>query len=100
MGAAVLEAAASGLPTVGTNLGVLAEMAPQAGVAVPVKDPAALANGIVHLLNHPDRRQSLAREAQTFAETYDADWTATQFENIYQHAIRKSRTPTTTRGLF
>lgn len=89
MGAAVLEAAASGLPTVGTNLGVLAEMAPQAGVAVAVKDPAALAEGIIHLLDHPDQRQSLARGAQDFADTYNADWTATQFEAIYDQVIRK-----------
>jgi glycosyltransferase involved in cell wall biosynthesis len=89
MGAAVLEAAASGLPTVGTNLGVLAEMALQAGVAIPVKDPADLAGGIVHLLDHPDRRQSLARAAQAFSETYDADWTAAQLQAVYDRVIRK-----------
>jgi glycosyltransferase involved in cell wall biosynthesis len=88
MGAAVLEAAASGLPAVGTNVGVLAEMAPKAALAVSVRDPSALANAIVELLDHPDRRWSLARAAQDFADTYNADWTATQFQAIYEKLIR------------
>jgi glycosyltransferase involved in cell wall biosynthesis len=88
MGAAVLEAAATGVPTVGTNVGVVAEMAPKAALAVPVRDPSALANAIVDLLDHPDRRQSLARAAQDFADTYNADWTAAQFQVIYDRVIQ------------
>jgi glycosyltransferase involved in cell wall biosynthesis len=88
MGAAVLEAAAAGVPTVGTNVGIVAEMAPKAASAVPVQDPSALANAVIDLLDHPDRRQSLAHAAQEFADTYNADWTAAQFEAIYAKVLR------------
>ena len=88
MGAAVLEAAAAGVPTVGTNVGVVSEMAPKAALAVPVRDPYALAKTILEVLDRPDRRESLASAAQNFAQTYDADWTATRIEAMYRGLIR------------
>jgi glycosyltransferase involved in cell wall biosynthesis len=87
MGAAVLEASAAGVPIVGTNVGILAEMAPRAAVAVPVSDPGALAKGILELLNDFRRRESLALAAQNFARTYDADWTVAQFEAMYRRLV-------------
>ena len=90
MGAAVLEASAAGVPTVGTNVGIVAEMAPRAALAVPVSDPGALAKGIVELLENSARRESLALAAQDFARTYSADWTAGQFEELYRSVVRRS----------
>lgn len=84
MGAAVLEAAAAGVPTVGTNVGIAAEMAPLAALTVPVGDPSGLADAIRQVLNCQQRRESMARAAQTFARTYDADWTCAQMEAIYR----------------
>ena len=84
MGAAVLEAAAAGVPIVGTSVGLVAEMSPQAAVAVPVGDAEALAHGIVTLLADEEQRARVGREAQRFARTYDADWTALQLEAIYE----------------
>jgi glycosyltransferase involved in cell wall biosynthesis len=90
MGAAVLEASAAGVPTVGTNVGIVAEMAPRAAVAVPVSDPGALAKGIVELLENSRRREALALAAQDFARTYSADWTAAQFEELYRRVVQRS----------
>ena len=90
MGAAVLEAAAAGVPTVGTNVGIVAEMAPRAALAVPVSDPGALATGIVELLENSPRRESLALAAQDFARTYNADWTVAQFDELYQRVVEQS----------
>jgi len=90
MGAAVLEAASSGVPTVGTDVGIVAEMAPRAAVAVPVGDAGALANGILELLQDSRRRASLAFAAQNFARTYDANWTAAQFEAMYRRLVPHS----------
>jgi len=90
MGAAVLEASAAGVPTVGTNVGIVAEMAPRAAVAVPVSDPGALAKGIVELLENSGRREALALAAQDFARTYSADWTAAQFEALYRRVLQRS----------
>ncbi len=87
MGAAVLEASAAGVPIVGTNVGIVAEMAPRAAVAVPVSDPGALANGILELLSDFPRRESLAFAAQNFARTYDADWSVAQFEAMYRRLV-------------
>jgi glycosyltransferase involved in cell wall biosynthesis len=90
MGAAVLEASAAGVPTVGTNVGIVAEMAPRAAVAVPVSDPAALAKGIVELLENSPRRETIALAAQDFARTYNADWTAAQFDGLYRRLVQLS----------
>lgn len=87
MGAAVLEAAAAGVAIVGTNVGIVAEMAPQAAVGVPVNDPGALGKAILELLQDSQRREALALAAQTFARTYDADWAVSQFEAIYRRVV-------------
>jgi glycosyltransferase involved in cell wall biosynthesis len=92
MGAAVLEAAASGVPTVGTSVGLVAEMAPTSALAVPVRNPEALAEGVGELLRDRERRERLGRAAQEFARTYDADWTASQLENLYARLGRRSNT--------
>jgi glycosyltransferase involved in cell wall biosynthesis len=84
MGAAVLEAAACGVPTVGTNVGIVAEMSPEAALAVPVSNPSALVSGIVELLANSARRECLAEAAQKFAQTHNADWTAAQMQKIYR----------------
>jgi glycosyltransferase involved in cell wall biosynthesis len=89
MGAVVLEAAAAGLPTVGTSVGIIAEMAPEAAVAVPVGNPEALAQGILSLLADGQKRSSLARAAQQFARTYDADWTAAKCEELYARLSKR-----------
>jgi glycosyltransferase involved in cell wall biosynthesis len=88
MGAAVLEASAAGVPIVGTKVGIVAEMAPQAAVGVPISDPGALGKAILELLLDSQRREALAMAAQTFARTYDADWTVSQFEGIYRRVAR------------
>ncbi|PYV21395.1 MAG: hexosyltransferase, partial [Acidobacteria bacterium] len=88
--AVVLEAAAAGLPTVGTAVGLVAEMAPEAALAVPVRDPQALAQGMLSLLANEQKRSSLGRAAQQFARRYDADWTAGQLETAYA-AVGKRR---------
>jgi glycosyltransferase involved in cell wall biosynthesis len=89
MGAAVLEASAAGVPTVGTNVGIVAEMAPRAAVAVPVRDHGALAKGIVELLENSPRREALALAAQDFARTYNADWTVAQFDELYRRVVER-----------
>lgn len=77
------EAAAAGVPTVGTAVGIVAELAPVAARAVPVGDPAALAEATLALLHDPPRREQIGRAAQAWARAHDAAWTAGQFERIY-----------------
>jgi glycosyltransferase involved in cell wall biosynthesis len=79
----VLEAAASGLATVGTSVGYVADWQPDRAIAVPVEDPQALANAIAGLLHDRSRCARLAFAAREWTLGHDADWTAAQFERIY-----------------
>ncbi len=79
----MLEAAALGVPTVGTEVGHVAEWAPEAALAVPVGDCVALAAAIRVVASDEALRQSLARSAQQRACQEDADHTAQQFQRLY-----------------
>ncbi len=87
----VLEAAVLGVPTVGTAVGHIAEWAPDAAVAVPVRDPEALARETLSLLGDEARRSSLAHAAQRRALAHDADWTAQRFESLYEELVGAAR---------
>jgi glycosyltransferase involved in cell wall biosynthesis len=89
-GVVVLEAAASGVPTVGTRVGFLADWADEnaeRAVAVPVGDDAALAQAVFGLVNDLPRRERMAANAREWAAAHDAEWTARQFEKIYSEVI-------------
>jgi glycosyltransferase involved in cell wall biosynthesis len=78
-----LEAAASNVATVGTAVGYLADLAPTCAVSVPIGDHQALARETITLLQDPDRRYEIARQARSFAVTHDADWTVARLRELY-----------------
>ena len=80
---AMLEAAAVGVPTVGTRVGHVHDWAPDAAVAVPIGDAVSLALALEGLLNDDARRLSIAQRAQELALREDADWTCARFEQLY-----------------
>jgi glycosyltransferase involved in cell wall biosynthesis len=89
-GVAVLEAAVCHVPTVGTDVGYMAEWADQgAARAVPVGDAPALAAAIVDLLRQPATRRQMAEAAYALARARDADWTANRFESLYREVTRQ-----------
>jgi glycosyltransferase involved in cell wall biosynthesis len=90
-GVAVCEAAAAGVPTVGTAVGLVAELAPEAAWAVPCDDAGAMARAVHTLLADRERRQGLGRAAQAWARAHDADWTAETFEALYRRLAARSR---------
>jgi glycosyltransferase involved in cell wall biosynthesis len=83
-GVAVLEAAACGVPTAGTTVGYVSDWAPDRAVAVPVGDAPALADAIVAMLLDPERRRRIGHAAQQWVLAHDADWTAAQFDHLYE----------------
>jgi glycosyltransferase involved in cell wall biosynthesis len=87
----VLEAAAAGLPTVGTRVGLVDTLAPQAACAVPVGDATALGDAILDLLRDQPAREAMGTAAQAFARAHDLAWTARRFEEIYARLIQASR---------
>jgi len=89
-GVAVLEAALCGLPTAGTAVGLVADLAPGAALAVSPGDDAALAAGILSLLRDGERIRRLGEAARAFALAHDAGFTADAFERIYREAAAGS----------
>lgn len=83
----LLEAAATGVPTVGTAVGHVRDWAPEAAVAVPVRDAVALACETRALLEDEPRRLRIAWAAQQRAVARDAEWTAAAFDRQYAEMI-------------
>jgi glycosyltransferase involved in cell wall biosynthesis len=92
-GVAVLDAAAAGVPTVGTAVGYVADWAPAAACAVRPGDPAALARAICALLEDPAMRERLSAAALARAAAFSADDMACAFEDIYHAVATGTRTP-------
>jgi len=84
----LLEAAVTGVPTVGTAVGHLVEWAPTAALAVRPGDWVALAAAIRSVLADETLRLRLAREAQRCALKENADCTAELFEALYRRLVR------------
>jgi len=82
-GVSVLEAAAAGLPIVGTRVGYVSDWADRSAVAVPPGDAAALAAAIVRVLNDRPLRQALATAARTWTVQHDVDRTVASLATLY-----------------
>lgn len=81
---AVLEAAAAGVPTVGTRVGYVSDWAPDAAVAVEVGDHAGLADAVVRVLLDRAERERLGAAAHARAMGLDSDRTAERIEELYE----------------
>lgn len=84
---ATLEAAASGIAVVGTNVGVLSDFAAHgAAIAVPVNDPEALAAALSCGL---EQREILGARAREFAEReYSLDHVTQRLLKIYSSTAK------------
>ena len=85
----LLEAMASGLPTIATatggNLELVADR--ETGMLVPVGDSRALADAILHYLDDPEMRLAHARQARRRAENlFSLDNMVTRYAELYDSA--------------
>jgi glycosyltransferase involved in cell wall biosynthesis len=91
LGRVLLEAAASGTPTIATDVGGTAEIFPpecNAAILIPPDDPAALAAAMLQLLGDEPRRRRLAMAARRRAETaFDAAHAAAALANHYGEVL-------------
>ena len=94
-GVSVLEAAAAGLPVVGTRAGYVADWSPDRSVAIDRGDAESLADAILDVRKDPDRARAMAARAQTWTLERDAAWTADQFDALYQSTAEAGITQTT-----
>jgi len=83
-GVSVLEAAAVGVPTVGTAAGHVADWSPTKAMGISDVTPGSLAESILELHENVDRRLSVAAAARTFSLAHDASWSAAEFDRVYR----------------
>ncbi len=83
LGMVTLEAAACGIPTVGTAVGLLPDY-PALGISIPVGDEIALANAINLLLTDSKQRIALGQSAHKLVgERFTVQETVRQFRELY-----------------
>jgi glycosyltransferase involved in cell wall biosynthesis len=100
MGRALLEAMATGVPAVATNVGGIPEVinSPDVGWLVPPRDPEALARAMIGMARLPDsERASIAARAQErIRRCYSHDVIGEKLRRIYEeeHTSGRARLPT------
>jgi glycosyltransferase involved in cell wall biosynthesis len=89
----VLEAALCGLPIVGTAINPIADMAPEAAIAVPIGDDAALAEALAGV-REPETRRRLGCAAERMArDTFLAAHTAERLVALGERLNASHRIP-------
>ena len=83
-GVSVCEAAACGIPLVGTAVGILPEIAPEGGIAVRPEDPVALADAVESVFVDPERHALLSRGARNWMSRYSLNWTVDAALELYR----------------
>lgn len=85
---AIGEALACGVPAVVTEGGATADLVGEAGVAVPARDPAAVAAAVSALLARPpDQRAALSRTARHAAATHSMERAVASYRDLYQEVV-------------
>jgi glycosyltransferase involved in cell wall biosynthesis len=90
----VLEAACTGIPTVGTLTGYVADWHPHRAIGVPVANADALATAVIDLLHDAPRRLRLAEAARDWALAHDTAWTALELEKLYTEVVTRQLSTT------
>jgi len=97
-GTAFVEAAAMGVPVIGTDVGGVPEtmQAGVTGLLVPPRDPAALAAALESLLADPERRRRMGEAGREFIRgqgLFSVDRTAQLVESVYARWLGERRGP-------
>jgi len=88
---ALLEALASGLPCIATQVGGIPEMLGEnGGLMVPPESPEALAEAMYEMLL-PERRNEYAMRSRTIAERFSIDVCVHKYAIIYEELLSSKR---------
>ena len=91
---AILEYMMAGCPVVATDVGGIAEAVEhgRTGLLVAARDDRALADGIIALLEHPERARDMAASARAVVlESFSAARQLEQTVSLYESALRRGR---------
>jgi len=84
----IVEYLAAGLPVIGSGVGEVPRMLEGCGVCVPPGDAGIMAEAIKSLLEEPEKRRAMRREARRRAETlYNWGRTVDELESAYRNAL-------------
>lgn len=87
-GMVLVEALASGLPTVAYDSGVITEIVGDTGIVIPEGDTTILTDKIVSLIQNKELRHTLSLKARERAERiFDSRKTAERLSKIYQNIL-------------
>jgi glycosyltransferase involved in cell wall biosynthesis len=89
LGTSILDAMAAGVPIVTTNAGGIPEMITHGknGLMYDVKDVSSLADGLIEVLNNPERGKQLAVEAFETVEDFSKEKTARRTVEVYREIL-------------
>lgn len=94
-GMVALEAMAMGTPVIASEVGGLAHLIRHGenGYHIPSRDPVALANSILHLVEDHDLRAKLGAQARADAQNYDWHVIAARMQRVYDEVMRQAAMP-------
>jgi L-malate glycosyltransferase len=92
LGTSILDAMAAGVPIVTTNAGGIPEMVNHDvnGFMYPVGDVQALADGLIQLLNQPEKGIQLAEKAFETVEDFSKEKTARRTVDVYKEILERN----------
>lgn len=89
-GLVLIEAMARGVAVVATDAGGVPEIVEhgRTGLLVPPRDPAALADAIAHLLDHPQERRAMAEAGRTAVrQRFDQGRMLDEYQTLYARVL-------------
>lgn len=88
----LLEAMASGLAIIATDVGETRNVIidGENGILIPPKEPKALANAILTLINNKNIRRNLSMNAVKTAKQYDISLIGPKYMKVYQQVLYKT----------
>jgi sugar transferase (PEP-CTERM/EpsH1 system associated) len=90
----VLEAMASGLPVIATDVGGNADLVSsgQTGEIIAAADPLAMARRLVHLASEPERARAMGQAGrQRVEDRFSMQAMVTNYQHVYDMQLRRAR---------
>ena len=86
----ILEAMASGVPVIATNVGGIPELITdgETGFLIPPKDPQAIADAVTYVIENPEKVKTVVENARKLVrENFDYRENARQFVKLYRELL-------------